>query len=577
MQVTGSSQDARSSQEARSNFPIQPAADSGTFKLKKKAVKIVGAAGSAAGAPLSQPSSRLVAPVSKPTMTSLSTPVSPPAPGLVKVQQTVIEIELPPRSHATKSSLDDMFARLLGASSNVSLRPVENLLPAGPETSKLSSEDDLEVNAATTYVSGNSTPSNDQVRLGHIHEKSSWPQSSLKTSQAPRSTVQQDVSQDELEQEYLCKAAEYISALPGNANASVNMIQAVSRKLRISYASEAAKLQTGEFEKLRARYAFAVVKYVNEKVKLNPEPLPAEFVKRSLHDGNGDILRLCAALVEGKYIALDSLEQVTGLCKNILDVLPKTDGAPTAQPNAFSVGTSNSSLVASASSPTTAAKEKAADPLDGMKAWPTQEKREHGALYRSCVLKGVAGIKSLNELQALVWGGRLESISIPEAGSENSVVKFLTPEACQAYLEATENGIEVQGGTKKTIVFVHKQPGPNSINDVIQNCIDGDASRCIRATGADDDWSDGALLKLARGKQQIQRDVDRIKQGKTAHGHHYIEFRFGNIYHALNFKRYLMRDEEWEHCSIGYAPDPCELARGMHHKDADEEDSGLFD
>lgn len=121
-------------------------------------------------------------------------------------------------------------------------------------------------------------------------------------------------------------------------------------------------------------------------------------------------------------------------------------------------------------------------------------------------------------MQALVWGGRLESISIPEAGSENSVVKFLTPEACQAYLDATENGIEVQGGTKKTIVFVHKQPGPNSINDVIQNCIDGDASRCIRATGADDDWSDRALLKLARGKQQIQRDVDRIKQGKTAHG-----------------------------------------------------------
>jgi len=107
---------------------------------------------------------------------------------------------------------------------------------------------------------------------------------------------------------------------------------------------------------------------------------------------------------------------------------------------------------------------------------------------------------------------------MPEAGSDHSLVKFLTPEACQAYLDATENGIEVQGGTKKTVVFVDKQPGPNSINDVIQNCIDGDASRCIRATGADSDWSDGALLKLARGKQQIKREVDAIKQGKTARG-----------------------------------------------------------
>lgn len=301
----------------------------------------------------------------RPSPTSVPTP--PPS-----------RIELPPRSHVTKSSLDDMFARLSGASCDIYSRSVENFQPAGLETSKRSSEDDFEVNAATTHVSGNSTPSGEGVRLGRIHEKSSWPQSSLKTSQAPRSTVQQDVSQDELEQEYLCKAAKYISALSGNANASINMIQTVSRKLRISYASEAAKLRTGEFEKLQARYAFAVVKYVNEEVKLNLEPLSADFVKRSLHNGNGDILRLCAALVDGKYIALDSLEQVTGLCKNILDVLPKADGAPSAQPNTFSVDTANSSLIASASSLTIAAKEKAADPLDGIKAWPTQEKRERG-------------------------------------------------------------------------------------------------------------------------------------------------------------------------------------------------------
>jgi hypothetical protein len=107
---------------------------------------------------------------------------------------------------------------------------------------------------------------------------------------------------------------------------------------------------------------------------------------------------------------------------------------------------------------------------------------------------------------------------MPEAGSEHALVKFLTAEACQTYLDATENGIEIQGDTKKTFVFVDKKPGPNSINDVIENCIKNDASRCIRATGADDDWSDGALLKLARGKQQIKRDVDRVKQGKNAAG-----------------------------------------------------------
>ena len=53
--------------------------------------------------------------------------------------------------------------------------------------------------------------------------------------------------------------------------------------------------------------------------------------------------------------------------------------------------------------------------------------------------------------------------------------------------------------------------------------------------------------------------------------HPYVEFRFSNIYHALNFKRELMDNDDWEHCSIGYAPDPCELADGVHYKDEVEE------
>jgi hypothetical protein len=107
---------------------------------------------------------------------------------------------------------------------------------------------------------------------------------------------------------------------------------------------------------------------------------------------------------------------------------------------------------------------------------------------------------------------------MPETGSEHALVKFLTPDACQAYLDATENGIEIQGDTKKTVIFVDRQPEPSSINDVIQNCIDSDASRCIRASGADEDWSNHMLFRLARGKQQPPRDVDCIKQGKTGHG-----------------------------------------------------------
>lgn len=45
---------------------------------------------------------------------------------------------------------------------------------------------------------------------------------------------------------------------------------------------------------------------------------------------------------------------------------------------------------------------------------------------------------------------------------------------------------------------------------------------------------------------------------------HWVEFRFANLYNALNFKRELAEEIEWEHCKINYAPDPCEVAKGVH-------------
>jgi hypothetical protein len=36
-----------------------------------------------------------------------------------------------------------------------------------------------------------------------------------------------------------------------------------------------------------------------------------------------------------------------------------------------------------------------------------------------------------------------------------------------------------------------------------------------------------------------------------------------------------MANEAWEHCTISYAPDPCELAKDVHYKDEDEEPKRL--
>ena len=140
------------------------------------------------------------------------------------------------------------------------------------------------------------------------------------------------------------------------------------------------------------------------------------------------------------------------------------------------------------------------------------------AAHRTCILKGVTAVTSINQLQALVWGGRLESISGPESGSSNALVKFLTADACERYHRDTANGITIKADMKNAVVFVELTEGPNSTNDVIQRCIEGGVSRCVRALGKVE-CNDTQLMALAQGKDQAKkREVDRIKRGKNVRG-----------------------------------------------------------
>lgn len=111
---------------------------------------------------------------------------------------------------------------------------------------------------------------------------------------------------------------------------------------------------------------------------------------------------------------------------------------------------------------------------------------------------------------------------MPEPGSSTALVKFLTADGCKKYYDETKNGIEVVGDSKSVVIFVELAEGPNSINDVIQGCIDGGVTRCVRAIGKVD-YTDAQLMDLARGiSQSNKRDVDCIKHGKNARGVSYL-------------------------------------------------------
>ncbi|KAF2714653.1 hypothetical protein K504DRAFT_420657 [Pleomassaria siparia CBS 279.74] len=336
--------------------------------------------------------------------------------------------------------------------------------------------------------------------------------------------------------------------------ATAHLIKTVFIKFRHSF--RAPTIPTSETaEVVKEKYITAVVAYVNGLSKNGAKPLTTAFLEQILKENDGDFLHMCAKLVDENFIALEKLDEVVGVCKAVNSSIPKEDVKKKVAASPKSIHR---------------------DPIDGMNAWPTQEKRTNIVGSRTCVLKGVAGITSINQLQALVWGGRLESISLPPPGTSHAVVKFLTAEGCDKFFEATANGIKVNGD-EKVVIQVDKTEGPNSSNDLIRNCSEGDASRCVRAFDADEDWARATLERLAVGKSKPNpRVVDIIKRGKTAKGRFYIEFRFSHIVHALQFKRELEQDEEWEPCTIVYAKDPCETARGVHYKDEDETATGFL-
>ncbi|CAN9189387.1 unnamed protein product [Alternaria alternata] len=542
--------------DARSNLAVQPAANLGSIKLKKNAVKMVGAAG-----PVPSTASR-------PAALTLPTASSPNA-GLAKVELKVSDgpayarPTVAPKSSSVEQSTVASSAATTKSDAAAPQKEDPNLTSDAFEESAM---DALyaRLNSKTVLTPRNpigSTsvrPEQAKFSFGDRLAESKADNTKIVKAEAEKAEHKgidgikvAVVSQEELENAYMRKASDYIQAIPDVNGNTASLIKAMSRKLRGSYMPE-VKTDVEKNEIIKARLAFAIANYINKVLKKRPEkPRTPESIKQTLKDANGDFLRLCAKLVEEGHLSLETLAEVSGIVAAMHNILPKPEPPATAIVNA---PTKAASPVASSTENT---KPVSKDPTNGMEGWPTQEKRENR-------------ITSINQLQALVWGGKLESISLPEPGSSNALVKFLTPEACEKYHKATANGIEIVGDIKKAVVFVEKAEGPNSINDVIRNCIDGDASRCVRAIGADED-SDAILMKLARGRSVNKRDVDRIKSGKTARGHSYVEFRFSNIYHALNFKRELMDNDDWEHCSIGYAPDPCELAKGVHYKDEDEE------
>jgi hypothetical protein len=218
------------------------------------------------------------------------------------------------------------------------------IMSARPDESPASKNFDVDM-SPSSLLKTMSVPGDSSEKA--LHNSTNLPKTTSEAKEHPPCEL------NEIEREYLRKASEYVSALPTSNNTPAHLFKTVSVKMHNTYAP-IIKLYPTEADKLKARYAFAIVNFINQNVKLNTTPLTAHKTKDMLQCNDGSFLTLCATLIEEKYMALENLDHVVGLCKTVLDVLPKAIESSGDDSNVMSPN----------------------DRIDKVQPWPVPEKRK---------------------------------------------------------------------------------------------------------------------------------------------------------------------------------------------------------
>ncbi|OAP64147.1 hypothetical protein AYL99_00119 [Fonsecaea erecta] len=203
------------------------------------------------------------------------------------------------------------------------------------------------------------------------------------------------------------------------------------------------------------------------------------------------------------------------------------------------------------------------------KSWGTPAARNKPkSRPRTIILTGLPYGADFTLVQSLIHGGAIECMRLvtpnPARTTISAHVTFTSADACDRYYDKNHKGIDVHHQGRKWSVLVLKKTQVDVISGMMQGYLDCGATRVVKVSGADDDWGIVALNKLAEGKPIATRQVEFV-QDTYRNGIRTILFRFANITHAVHFKGYLIRNDDWYGCHVEFAEDPCEKAAGIHN------------
>ncbi|KAI9700158.1 MAG: hypothetical protein M1820_006940 [Bogoriella megaspora] len=192
-------------------------------------------------------------------------------------------------------------------------------------------------------------------------------------------------------------------------------------------------------------------------------------------------------------------------------------------------------------------------------AWPKPSDRTVGpATKRKVKFRNLPPTSSYTSIASLIFGGTLESITYT-LGTRTAYALFLVPEEYEKYCEATKNGIKHP--TENAFVWVEGCDDVDPVSSKVREFIANGQTRCLRMANLEEDWSLSALTKIAAKKgRKVERVFEGAKQGNTR----VVEFYFTNILDSVTFFGEVMRDHEFDDCSVDYSPDPCAKATAPH-------------
>lgn len=283
-------------------------------------------------------------------------------------------------------SIDDLFARLeMKNLSLFGLEPEDSFV-ARQDSNKIPSEGHSNIPKAEL---SDSTVPVQTIPNQSVADGQDLVEPSERTEQATGTT------QVELENEFMRKASAYIDALPDSSNNTVQSIKVVSKKLHSTYAP-VMDIDQKSVEAIKARFAFSIANYLNKVLGKGPKTHTPESIKQTLKDVDGDFLKFCCRLVEEKHISLETLDDVAGLVKAVLDILPKAEAS------------SNAGVQES--------KRESDSPVGNMEAWPSQAKRDNRKLAAFCFTYRVLTITSSSPTYLFTEWRRSRSQYQPAAG-----------------------------------------------------------------------------------------------------------------------------------------------------------------